>query len=468
MGMSTVTAGRIYRGQEFRQSGEQYRLAFEKFPFVGLAKTYNVNAQVGDSAACATALFCGAKTNFHRVGVDSTSDGNLCTGGRPLSSLIEWAQRAGKATGLVTNTRLTHSTPSAAYAHVLRRDWESHTDSTGCKDIARQLVEDRPGRDINVLFGGGRLKFMPSTATDPVDSKQSGERSDGRNLIDDWRAIRGRHDRRQRHYVYTKYQFDNLQPETTDSVLGLFSPSHMSFERDRNRGPSGEPSLAEMTVKAIQILSQKKHKRGFLLIVEAGRIDHGHHVNSAWHALTELAALDDAVRAVLATVDPSDTLVVATADHSHVFTLGGNRTPRGTPITGLDSQKDINGVPYTTLLYGNGPGYVPERNITRLERTHDSEYRQETAVNLRYETHAGEDVPVYATGPRSHLFTGTFEQSYVAHAISYAACIGHYRNQCQRPVEEVKAGGDTYRPQALLVVLGVTMAALRARQLGQW
>ncbi|XP_043231231.1 alkaline phosphatase, tissue-nonspecific isozyme-like, partial [Amphibalanus amphitrite] len=107
MGMSTVTAGRIYRGQEFRQSGEQYRLAFEKFPFVGLAKTYNVNAQVGDSAACATALFCGAKTNFHRVGVDSTSDGNLCTGGRPLSSLIEWAQRAGKATGLVTNTRLT-------------------------------------------------------------------------------------------------------------------------------------------------------------------------------------------------------------------------------------------------------------------------------------------------------------------------------------------------------------------------
>ncbi|KAF0314166.1 Alkaline phosphatase, tissue-nonspecific isozyme [Amphibalanus amphitrite] len=130
-------------------------------------------------------------------------------------------------------------------------------------------------------------------------------------------------------------------------------------------------------------------------------------------------------------------------------------------MVGLDSQKDINGVPYTTLLRLPSP-------LTSPFFGSDSEYRQETAVNLRYETHAGEDVPVYATGPRSHLFTGTFEQSYVAHAISYAACIGHYRNHCQRPVEEVKAGGDTYRPQTLLVVLGVTMAALRARQLGQW
>ena len=59
-------------------------------------QTYNVNAQVGDSAACATALFCGAKTNFHRVGVDSTSDGDRCTGGRPLTSLIDWAQQDGK------------------------------------------------------------------------------------------------------------------------------------------------------------------------------------------------------------------------------------------------------------------------------------------------------------------------------------------------------------------------------------
>ena len=83
-------------------------------------------------------------------------------------------------------------------------------------------------------------------------------------------------------------------------------------------------------------------------------------------------------------------------------------------------------------------------------------------MHLQYETHAGEDVPVYAVGPRSHLFTGTFEQSYVAHAISYAACIGRYRNTCHRTAEEVKAGGDTYRPTAVLVVLGVALAAFRA------
>ena len=82
---------------------------------------------------------------------------------------------------------------------------------------------------------------------------------------------------------------------------------------------------------------------------------------------------------------------------------------------------------------------------------------------LRHETHAGEDVPVYAVGPRSHLFTGTFEQSYVAHAISYAACIGRYRNYCRRPTEELKAGADIYRPSALLVLLSLALAALRVR-----
>ena len=85
-------------------------------------------------------------------------------------------------------------------------------------------------------------------------------------------------------------------------------------------------------------------------------------------------------------------------------------------------------------------------------------------MRLEHETHAGEDVPVYAVGPRSHLFTGTFEQSYVAHAISYAACIGPERHLCRSPppTEEVKAGGDIYRPSFVLVVLSVALLVFRA------
>ncbi|XP_037089051.1 alkaline phosphatase 4-like [Pollicipes pollicipes] len=157
MGMSTITAGRIYRGQQLGLNGEEYQLSFEKFSHIGLAKTYNVDAQVGDSAACATALFCGVKTKFHRIGVDASSEGSNCHGGRRLTSLIDWAQQEGKSTGLITNTRLTHSTPSAAYAHVRERRWESSTQTGGCKDIAQQLVEEQPGRSIDVrrTKGGG-------------------------------------------------------------------------------------------------------------------------------------------------------------------------------------------------------------------------------------------------------------------------------------------------------------------------
>ncbi|XP_037790456.1 alkaline phosphatase, tissue-nonspecific isozyme-like, partial [Penaeus monodon] len=114
MGVATVTAGRILKGQKEGHSGEEYKLSFEKFPYVALAKTYNIDAQVGGSSACATALMCGVKANVNTVGLDSTGKFEDCkssyTAG--VSSIIDWAQKHGKSTGIVTNTRLTHGTPS--------------------------------------------------------------------------------------------------------------------------------------------------------------------------------------------------------------------------------------------------------------------------------------------------------------------------------------------------------------------
>lgn len=103
----------------------------------------------------------------------------------------------------------------------------------------------------------------------------------------------------------------------------------------------------------------------------------------------------------------------------------------------MDSKlSDVDHMPYTTLLYANGPGYDHSQpggrpNLTGVD-TADIDYVQQSAVPRRWETHGGEDVPVYAHGPMSHLFQGVVEQSYLAHAMAYASCIGHYKEQCAR------------------------------------
>lgn len=142
---------------------------------------------------------------------------------------------------------------------------------------------------------------------------------------------------------------------------GLFNANHMEHEIDREDGPKGEPSLVSMTKKAIEIL--RKNPNGYLLMVESGRIDHGHHVNNAHRALTDTLALDSAVIQALKMINLNHTMVIVTADHSHVFTFGGF-PKRGNPILGFDSKtSDVDGLPYTTLLYANGPGYTQNRNV---------------------------------------------------------------------------------------------------------
>ncbi|XP_047496148.1 alkaline phosphatase, tissue-nonspecific isozyme-like isoform X2 [Penaeus chinensis] len=442
MGVATVTAGRILKGQKEGLSGEEYRLSFEKFPYVALAKTYNIDAQVGGSSACATALMCGVKANVNTVGLDSRGKFEDCrssfTAG--VTSIIDWAQKHGKSTGIVTNTRLTHGTPSALYARSPSRYWEDdakvpvHAHAT-CKDIARQLVENEPGRNINVLLGGGRRHWIPMTEFDREERDQRGRRTDGRNLLDAWV-----HDKKTRdlhaEYVWNKAQFDSVDPRYTDYLLGIFGYSHLDFEVDRNKGPTGDPSLVEMTVKAIQILRKNPH--GFFLMVEAGRIDHAHHHNNGRRALEEIGALDEAVRNALNITQPSETLLVLTADHSHVFTFGGDNTPRGHPVMGFDKEtSDLDGKPYTTLLYGNGPGYAHTTPTGRQDltgfNTQDINFVQQAAVPRKYETHGGEDVPVYAYGPGAHLFSGTIEQTYIAHAIAHAACIAEDNSHCEKP-----------------------------------
>ncbi|MXX06595.1 MAG: alkaline phosphatase [Gammaproteobacteria bacterium] len=430
MGVSTVTAARILEGQLRGETGEENELFFETFPNLALAKTYNTDAQVPDSAGTMTAMVTGVKT---RAGLISVSDAALrgdCASqqGAELLTFLEIAEMRGLATGVVSTARLTHATPAANYAHIMERNFESDADAAGlsdpgdCADIARQLieftenVEDSDG--LEVALGGGRGAFLPNfEGADPEDG-EAGNRLDGRDLTGEWVE---RHD--DAAYVWNAEQFAAVDSSEVSHLLGLFELSHMEYELDRENDAGGEPSLSEMTAKAIGILS--KNPNGYYLNVEAGRIDHAHHATSPRRALVDTIEFARAVQTAYEMVDLSETLIIVTADHSHVFTVAGY-PGRGNPILGIvaggDGEPNLadDGMPYTTLGYINGPNPGRDEDLSHVDTTHES-FRSQTLVPLGSETHGGEDVAVYAVGPGADLVRGVIEQNVIFHIMMEAS-----------------------------------------------
>lgn len=451
MGISTVTAARILAGQLQGKSGEENQLAFENFPYLALSKTYSVNQQTPDSAPTMTAMVTGVKTNDGVLSVNHYVERGNCNQvrGNTLTTILEHAENAGKSTGIVTTARLTHATPAANYAHSPERDWESDAEippqCASFPDIARQLIEFPYGDGLEVAMGGGRDRFLPNTMSDPEDTSRKGMRKDGRNLTAEWLTKYP-----SAAFAWNKAQFDAINPSATQHLLGLFERSHMEYEHDRATDTGGEPSLSEMTAKAIDVL--KQNRKGFYLHVESGRIDHAHHAGNASRALTDTIELAKAVKVAMENTDPKDTLIIVTADHSHVFTIAGY-PKRGNNILGKvvstgkadgDYAKDALGLPYTTLGYANGPGYTGASNsqsegsktyphfpasysgitagrpnLTTTDTTAPG-YMQESAVPMQSETHAGEDVAIYANGPKAYLFRGTMEQNTIFHVMKEA------------------------------------------------
>jgi len=423
MGISTITAARIFEGQTKpnNRGGEENSLSFELFPYVALSKTYSANQQTPDSAPTMSAIITGVKTNDGELSVSSAvareeKSADVVNKHKTIT-LLEQAEAKGLSTGVVSTARLTHATPAACYAHTSERDWESDADlpaGATVSDIAKQLINFSYGNGLEVALGGGRSMFLPTTVADPEDEGKKGSRKDGLDLTRQWLTKYSKSA-----YVFNQTGFDAIDPNKTEHLLGLFERSHMEYEHDRPSDTGHEPSLTEMTAKAIDILS--KNKKGYFLMVEGGRIDHAHHAGNAYRALTEAVELSNAVRKAVEKTSRKDTLIIVTADHSHTFTIAGYPA-RGNPILGLVKQpgntafaKDKNGKPYTTLGYANGPGYrgPNERpDLTAVDTAHP-DFLQEATVPMASETHGAEDVAIFASGPQAHLFHGVQEESYI-------------------------------------------------------
>ncbi|RWS06179.1 membrane-bound alkaline phosphatase-like protein [Dinothrombium tinctorium] len=416
MGLSTVTAARLYKTSKENSDFDENLLSFEKFPYSSLIKVNCLDNMVADSACSGTAYLSGVKANRKTIGVTGRVEFGDCQASllteNHATSILDWAQDENKATGFVTTTKITHATPASLYAHSASRSWNGEAEKP-CVDIAKQLIKERTGQKIKVAFGGGRKYFFPSNC----DNCTSGVRKDGENLIESWLSEK-KDQKLNAKFITTRKQLSTLDTNNTEFVIGLFSEEHMDYNLEKS-SLSDEPSLSEMSTKALQIL--KKNENGFVLFVEGGRIDTAHHKNRPRLALDETYEMHKAVKAVLKEIDLNETLFIVTADHSHTLTINGYDT-RSKDIFGFNTND------FSILLYGNGPGYktgaIEENDMHSIKATVKS------AAYRPISSHGGEDVPLYAAGPGSHLFSGVYDQTYIAHAISYILCMGPQKTMC--------------------------------------
>ena len=360
----------------------------------GSVETAPTDARVTDSASSATAYASGVKTYNGAIGMDVDQ--------RPVPTILEAAEAAGKATGLVATSRITHATPAAFAAHVPTRSAEAA--------IASQMLT----QNIDVLIGGGARFFQ----------SDGGSRTDGRDLFAEARAAGTI-------VATSRADFDALGAVPAGQpVLAVLAPDHLAYDLDR--AATDEPSLAEMTTLALERLQGDPD--GFFLMVEGSRIDHAGHANDAAGVVHDALAFDRAAAAALAFArEHPGTLVVATADHeTGGLTLGRDGIYDWQPDV-LLAQTATLGAVAAEIAAGADPE-IALRQIGALAATDSlrADERAEIAavaqlgspyglrlgnvlgriVGARAEIawtttgHTAVDVPLYAFGAGAERFTG--------------------------------------------------------------
>ncbi len=304
MSLTQITATRVI------VLGADGKLHIERMPVTGIMNHYETDEFVSGSAATATSLATGYKTNGGKIG--------MLPGGLPVYTILEAARDKGLSTGLVATTTITHATPAAFGAHVTSRDME--------KEIAVHFIEN----NVNVILGGGRPMFNVQNSTMPDG------RTDGRDLVQE--ALNLGYE-----YVETK---DELASAAGDRILGLFSDGIML-----NTPP--EPTIADMTEKALEVLN--RNEEGFFLMVEGSQIDWGAHDNDLAYTIREQLHFDLAIKqAVDFALSDGETLVVITGDHETggLAIVEGTDDDSGLPVRIHWANGGHTGVPLPVFAYG--------------------------------------------------------------------------------------------------------------------
>ncbi|WP_031433390.1 alkaline phosphatase [Methylomarinum vadi] len=312
------------RAQHSIYSGKGGLTAFDRFAaegYVGLSNHWPADALVTDSACSASQLASGVASGSEMIGLDQ--DGN------PVETILEKAKIQGKSTGLVSDTRITHATPAAFAAHQPHRSWEN--------EIAEEMLSSG---NVDVMLSGGLRYWLPATANADPAVRGALERRIGEPALalvskrKDSLDLLSQAERRGYRLAFNQKQ---LQQATGNKLLGLFASAAMQDGIDYHQHRhDNEPSLAQMTLKALQTLAS--NPKGFFLMVEGGQIDWAGHNNDAGNLLHEMVKFEEAVAVVYEWASRrDDTLVLITADHEtggFGFSYSRYRTPEAKALPG--------------------------------------------------------------------------------------------------------------------------------------
>lgn len=289
LGASQRSIAEVY--QQNNLKNKNYKLTMNTFPIAGINTTHSNDTLVTDSAAAGTALATGQKTNNGYIAVDLK--------GNSLPTILEEAEKKGMATGLITTTRLTHATPAAFASHNISRDDEN------------AIAEDYVTSGVEFFAGGGVRHFIPQSMKSSDTTISKSKRTDDKNLLNEFE--------KKGYKVFTgqggNEAFRKLSVKGETKVFAALNYSHMPYEVDRVNEKLNMPSLAEMTGKGIEVLSQ--YQKGFFLMVEGGRIDHACHANDATGSIQDTLALDRALDQAVTFYKnhPTETLILVVGDH---------------------------------------------------------------------------------------------------------------------------------------------------------
>lgn len=366
----------------------------------GGVRTYSAESAITDSAPAATALATGNKSNDKFVGIlpavvntpglkrVSTEDAH-----RPVANVLEGAKQKGKATGIISTSEIQHATPAGFSAHA------THRSNYG--DIAEQQVY----QNMEVVLGGGKESLSPGTTKNA--------RKDGENLLEVLDENK---------YDIVENRNELLQTKS-NKIWGSFAPSALAYDFDRKATKPEQPTLAEMTKKAIQTLN--KDKDGFFLFVEGSKVDWAAHANDPVGMISDVLSFDDAVKEALDFAKKDgNTMVIAVSDHGNSgITMGNLNTNSNYPEIPVSSyidplkkakltiegalsylKPDRSNMDEVAALYGLNDLTAEERQKLLASKNVGSDMSKMLAerANLGFTTggHTGEDVFLYSYGPQ--------------------------------------------------------------------
>ena len=386
----------------------------------GAVRTYSAESVITDSAPAATAFATGFKSNSKFVGV---LPAKISVPGvalqsdsmkyRPVATVLEGARLAGKAVGLVATSNIQHASPASFSAHT--------PDRNDYNLIAKQQVYN----SIDVVLGGGRQYLLPSEA--------GGRRTDGQDLT----AVL-----RDRGYAVVTTGAE-MEAVKKGKLWGLFAADDMQYDMDRQLIAPHEPSLVDMTRKAIEILSQRD--KGFFLFVEASKVDWASHANEPMGVVSDLLAYDEAVGAALEFARRDGrTIIIACADHGNGGMAIGSKevysfyekVPYGRLVDPLKKAR-LTGAGVASLLIEDrseeavrqivetyyGMSDLTDAEVAAIQKAPKASalmtvighmLSARSAIGWVYTGHSGEDVFLYSFGPAK--LTGLVENTHIAAA----------------------------------------------------